>query len=50
LPVRSHAAYGSLEALLIAMQFFLATAKTDLLQPRQQSIDYILSEASKMDV
>lgn len=50
LPVRSHAAYGSLEALLIAMQLFIATAKTDLMQPRQQAIDFILSEAAKMDL
>ncbi len=50
LPVRSHAAYGSLEALLIAMQLFIATAKSDLMQPRQQAVDFILSEAAKMDV
>lgn len=49
LPVRSHAAYGSIEALLLAMQLFIATAKTDLMQPRQQAVDFILNEAAKMD-
>jgi hypothetical protein len=49
LPARAHAACGSLEALLIAMQLFLATAQTDLLKPRQQAIDFILSEAAKME-
>lgn len=49
LPARAHAAYGSIEALLIAMQLFIATAKTDLMQPRQQAVDFILAEAAKME-
>ncbi len=50
LPVRSHAAYGSIEALLIAMQLFIASAKTDLMKPRQQAVDFILNEAARMEV
>lgn len=36
----------SLEALLTAMQHFLAKAKTELLQPRPQAVNRILLEAA----
>jgi hypothetical protein len=47
-PVASHAAYQSLEGLLAAMQHFIARAKTDMLQPRQQAVDRILREAAML--
>ena len=45
-PAGPAAHYPSLEALLAAMQQFIARAKTDLLQPRKQAIDRILQEAA----
>lgn len=49
LSLRSPAnAIHSLESLMIAMQSFLANAKTDLLQPRPQAVNRILLEAAAL--
>jgi hypothetical protein len=45
-PATSALAHHSLENLLILMQQILSQAKTDLLKPRQQSINRILAEAA----
>ncbi len=46
LPANAFAAIHSLNDLLIALQNSLALAKHELLQPRQQAIDFILREAA----
>jgi hypothetical protein len=47
--VRSSAcSVESIESLLAAMQHFLAKAKTELLQPRQQAVNRILMEAAML--
>jgi hypothetical protein len=45
-PAASAAGNNSLEDLLAAMRQFISRAKTDLLQPRQQAVDFILREAA----
>ncbi|MEO6833282.1 MAG: hypothetical protein ABI378_12150 [Chitinophagaceae bacterium] len=49
LPMRSLSGISSLEALLQAMEHYLILAKSQLLQPRKNAIDFILNEAARLN-
>ena len=48
IPTHSYAAFESLEGLLTNLQHLITKAKTEMLQPRQQAVDYILREAANL--